>query len=229
MRYFPMRIFTFGQLAVPVLSLFLVLFFQPAKAQLFKGYGAAGFNMAQVDGDEVYGYKKFIGNLGVGVMVPFGEKWHVSLETGFSQKGAKGRPGRIIAEYDHYDLRLNYAEVPLLFHFTDKQFFTIGAGISWGRLVGINELEDGVNTEIDLLDNIFEKDDFGVIIDLRFPVYQRLKFNFRYQYSMAALREREYTNIAGSTRSRQYYNNLLSFRLIYMFNEDLSNLRPKNN
>ncbi len=229
MRYFPMRIFTFGQLAVPVLSLFLVLFLQPAKAQLFKGYGAAGFNMAQVDGDEVYGYKKFAGNLGVGVMVAFKEKWHVSLETGFSQKGAKGRPGRIIAEYDHYDLRLNYAEVPLLVHFTDKQFFTIGAGFSWGRLVGIDELEDGVNTEIDVIDNIFEKDDFGVIIDLRFPVYQRLKFNFRYQYSMAALREREYTNIAGSTRSRQYYNNLLSFRLIYIFNEDLSNFRLKNN
>lgn len=228
MRYSLMKFFSFDRLTVAVLGFFLLLFLQPSKAQLFKGYGAAGFNMAQVDGDEVYGYKKFAGNLGVGVMVAFREKWHVSLETSFSQKGAKGRPGRIIAEYDHYDLRLNYAEVPLLVHFTDKQFFTIGAGFSWGRLVGVNELEDGENTEIDVLDNTFEKDDFGVMVDLRFPVYQRLKFNFRYQYSMAALREREYTNIAGSTRSRQYYNNLITFRLIYMFNEDLSNLRLKN-
>jgi hypothetical protein len=224
-----MKIHTCGRLLIPLLGLFLILFFQPAKAQLFKGYGAAGLNMAQVDGDEVYGYKKIAGNLGVGVMIPFKEKWHVSLETSFSQKGAKGRPGRIIAEYDHYDLRLNYAEVPLLVHYTDKQFFTIGTGFSWGRLVGINELEDGVNTEIEVLDDVFKRDDFGVLIDLRFPIYQRLKFNFRYQYSMSALREREFTNIAGSTRTRQYYNNLLSFRLIYMFNENLSKLRQKNN
>jgi hypothetical protein len=211
-----------------LILLILVLYgLKPLHAQIIKGYGAIGFNMAQVDGDEVYGYKKYLGNLAVGGMVPIGEKWHVSLETSFTQKGAKGQPGRIIEEYDHYNLRLDYLEVPLLVHFTDKDFLTAGLGFSWGRLVGIKELEDGVDTGVDITDGIFGINDYGAVVDLRLPIYQRLKFNFRFQYSMAEFREREYTNMAGSTRTRHYYNNVLTFRIVYMFNEDLSNIRPR--
>jgi hypothetical protein len=213
-----------------VVTILVIYFadFKPAYSQIIKGYGAMGFNMPQVDGDEVYGYKKYLGNLAVGAMVPIGEKWHVSLETSFTQKGGKGQPGRIIEEYDHYNLRLNYLEVPVLVHFTDKDFLTAGLGLSWGRLVGIKELEDGIDTGIDITDGIFGIDDIGVLVDLRLPIYQRLKFNFRFQYSMAEFREREYTNMAGATRIRNYYNNVLTFRVVYMFNEDLSNLRPRN-
>lgn len=207
-----------------------------AKAQVFKGQVIAGINFAQVDGDEVYGYKKFLPNLGVGVMMPIGGNWDVSLETTFTQKGAKGIPSRLIMEYDNYDLRLDYVEVPVLIHYTDKGFITAGLGFAWGRLVGLKELEafynvenedwDWTNTEIGINDNVFKKDDFSVLVDLRMPIYQRLKFNFRFQYSMAQFREREYTNMAGATRTRYYYNNVLTVRLIYMFNEDLSNIRP---
>ncbi len=209
-----------------------------SEAQVFKGQAIAGINFAQVDGDEVYGYKKYLPNLGLGVMMPFGNNWDISLETTFSQKGAKGIPSRIIEEYDNYDLRLDYVEVPVLIHYTDKDFITAGLGFAWGRLVGLKELEalydvetedwNWTNTEIGINDNVFKKDDFSVLIDLRLPIYQRLKFNFRFQYSMAQFREREYTNMAGNTRTRYYYNNILSFRLIYMFNEDLSNVRPGN-
>lgn len=213
---------------ITVLFIMLLLGIQSIQAQIIKGYTALGFNMAQVDGDEVYGYKKYLGNIAAGAMVPFGEKWHVSLETNFTQKGAKGQPSRIIEEYDHYNLRLDYLEVPVLLHFTDKDFITAGLGFSWGRLVGIKELEDSENTGVGINDNIFGINDYAVILDLRLPIYQRLKFNFRFQYSMAEFREREYTNMAGFTRTRNYYNNLLTFRLIYIFNEDLSNIRPRN-
>ncbi len=221
-----------------VLFLMALVLAAPTHAQVFKGYGALGFNIAQVDGDEVYGYKKYLGNAGLGVMVPFGGNWDLSLETSFNQKGAKGIPGRIIEEYDKYDLRLDYVEVPVLVHYTDKGFITAGLGFAWGRLVGLNEREafyiveeekfEWTDTGIGINDNVFKKDDFSVLIDLRMPIYQRLKFNFRFQYSMAQFRERTYTNIAGSTRDRLYYNNVLTFRLVYMFNEELRNQRPRN-
>lgn len=224
---------------LPTLILLIGLFvtgMPGAEAQMFKGQAVAGINLAQVDGDEVYGYKKFLPNLGLGVMMPLGGNWDVSLETTFTQKGAKGVPSRLIREYDNYDLRLDYVEVPLLIHYTDKGFITAGLGFAWGRLVGLKEQEafynveeedwDWTQTEIGINDNVFKKDDFSVLIDLRLPIYQRLKFNFRYQYSMAHFREREYTNFAGNTRTRHYYNNILTFRLVYMFNEDLSNVRP---
>ncbi len=44
----------------------LLLATLPAKAQIIKGEIIAGFNLSQVDGDEIYGYKKGGLQLGLG-------------------------------------------------------------------------------------------------------------------------------------------------------------------
>lgn len=120
-----------------------------------------------------------------------------------------------------YSLYLNYLEVPVLVHFTDKELITVGTGFSWGRLITAREYEHDRQTNTEAQNGVYNPNDFNVLVDLRMRLYKQIKFNFRYAYSMAKIRTREYsTNTgSGSTWSRKQYNNMLTFRLVYMINE----------
>jgi len=182
-------------------------------------------NLTQVDGDEVFGFKKVGANVGAGVMIPIKGNWDVSLEALFSQKGANQKP-----QWDDstrngaYRLNLNYAVVPVLIMYTDKEFISAGAGFSWGRLVGVKEWEHDKLVETTTLNSgVYNKNDFSILADLRIRVYKQLKFNLRYQYSLVKIRTREFENGAGETWTRDQFNNVISFRLIWVFNEQQSN------
>jgi len=203
----------------------LLLLALPAKAQIIKGEIIAGFNLSQVDGDEIYGYKKGGLQLGLGAMIPFADKWDLSIETLYNEKGANEKaqyPMQADSTTGAYKVNLNYLEVPVLIHFTDKEFITIGTGFSWGRLISAKEFEHGRQTNTNAENGVFNVNDFNVLVDLRMRLYKQLKINFRYQYSLAKIREREYTSALGSTWKRNQYNNVLTFRLVYMFNEERS-------
>ncbi len=202
---------------------FLIFGQKCAFSQVIKGEMIAGFNLAQVDGDEVYGYKKPGLQLGLGAMIPIAKKWDISLETIYNEKGANQKAQyRSDSLNGAYKLLLNYVEVPVLVHFTDKEFITVGSGFSWGRLISAKEFEHGVQTPTTAQNNVYSPNDFNVLLDLRMRIYQRLKFNFRYQYSVTKIRNREFSTLNGTVWSRNQYNNLLTFRLVYVFNEERS-------
>ena len=190
--------------------------------QAFQGAIAIGTNLTQVDGDEMYGFKKFGLNASAIAIMPFKKKWAISIEASYSQKGSYEHYPREqdpTKELPYYNLRLSYAEVPLLIHFTDKEFFTVGLGLSWARLVSIKEVEWGITTDVSLYSGEYARNDINGIFDIRFPVYKKLNVNFRYAYSFAKIRTREFSNYAGETWERKQYNNILSLRLYYIFNE----------
>ena len=129
----------------------LTAFINPLKAQMFKGEVFAGGSMSQVDGDECYGYERIRGQVGAGVLWSvLDEDWlDLGLEIVYNHKGAlradtlKYNSGSF---FGLYDLKLNYVEVPLMVYFTDKHRYTVGIGASYGRLVGINEKINKVET-----------------------------------------------------------------------------------
>jgi hypothetical protein len=195
---------------------------QSLNAQGIKGGLAFGGNLSQVDGDEVFGYKKIGFNTSALALIEFNKKWSLSLEANFNQKGAYQKypydyQGDTAIPY--YNLRLNYAEVPVMMHFTDKGFLTFGLGLSWARLVGVNEIEWGKQTSVTLNSGEFEKNELNGIVDLRVPIVKGLHFNFRFSYSLIPIRERTYTDILGDSWTRKQYNNVLTLRLIYIFNQ----------
>lgn len=199
---------------------------QKIYSQLFKGYTATGFNLTQVDGDEVFGYKKFGLNLGVGVVMPVAKKWSISLENSFSQKGSYQSPRFIDSASGEYRLILHYVEVPLMIHFEDKETMTFGAGVSWGRLVNVKEYEHGTIVPGTTLKGPYNRTDWDIIGDIRFRIYKQLKFNFRYSYSLVKIRTRTFNNTQQNW-TRKQYNNILSLRLIYMFNEKHQKKKPE--
>lgn len=205
----------------PVVVLFFILFSSSTQAQLFKGFGSLGLNLSQVDGDEVYGYKKAGLHAGLGVMMSPYKNWDVSLETNFTQKGARQRVQYPLDSLNGaYRLSLDYLEVPVLVYYTDKDFVTVGTGFSWGRLVRAEEWEHEKKTATTAQNGVYSTNDFDVLIDLKMKMSRKFSFNFRYSYSMAKIRTREFIRLDGSSNVRQQYNNMLTFRLVYFFNKD---------
>jgi len=204
------------------MGLLLLCSIMPVKAQSIRGEFIAGFNLSQVDGDEVVGYRKPGFNGGVGAALPFGEHWFVSVETLFNQKGAykKYPPNTNNLNLPYYNLRLNYAEVPMMIHYNDKDQITAGLGFSYGRLVSMREVEHGVEIDWPSGNGPYKTDDVNFLIDFRFRAFWKVHFNFRYAYSVAKIRTRIYDN-GTSSWTRHQYNNLLTFRLVFVFNEKL--------
>lgn len=243
-------------------------------AQIIKGEVFAGGNLCQVDGDECYGFKKIGVNAGAGALIPFTSWMDLGLEVMFSQKGAFKRDSLVYnSTYPHaYNLKLNYVEIPLMLYFTDKGNVSAGIGVSYGRLVGLTELDDkqpsnyegvGIGTgdgcihwrdngrllpdisKIDDIDelnrivyetypnvtyisevvansNTYRPDDFNICADLRFRIWEGLHLEARYQYSLRPLRYRlfyEDKNLVMANQIRKQYNNTITIRLTYIFNE----------
>ena len=246
-------------------------------AQIIKGEVFAGGNLCQVDGDECYGFKKIGVNAGAGALIPFTSWMDLGLEVMFSQKGAYKRDSLVYnSTYPHaYNLKLNYVEVPLMLYFTDKDIASIGIGVSYGRLVGLKELDDGrpsnyegvtIGTgdgclhwrnddpnlpDISQIDDIEELNaivyqqypnityvteavansntyrahDFNICADLRFRIWEGLHLEARYEYSLHPLRYRMYyadQNQLLANQIRKQYNNSITIRLVYIFNEHRS-------
>ena len=137
-----------------VIGLMLVSsLYNNANAQVFKGEAFAGASLSQVDGDECYGYKRFNGQLGAGVLLSLTDQdWlDIALEIIYNPKGAL-RSDTLVGNSGHfagtYNLKLNYVELPVMLYLTDKHRYTVGLGVAYGRLVGVSEKINGMSTDI---------------------------------------------------------------------------------
>ncbi len=217
-------------LKVLVIGFILLVFCIPAHAQIFKGMLILGGNLSQINGDQTYGFNRIGFNVGAGVMAPLNKKRNVlmSMELLYNQIGAKETEDPF-----KYNTRLNYVSIPILLHFEDRKGgWMFGAGLQYSRLFKVNE-DWGLPDTIKYMDRPdlstvkdFNRDDLSAILDIRFRIWEKLKFNFRYQYSLIPIRKDvTYTNSLSPLHTdfyswkRNFYNNVLTFRLIYVINE----------
>lgn len=175
----------------------------------------AGFNMSQVDGDEVYGFHKFGLNVGLCGIAPIKNKFSFSLETLYNQKGSYQRPQTIDSLNRSYKLKLYYLDVPFLLHYTDKDMITVGTGFSWGRLVDFGEWEHENKVAWPTKTGPYATSDVNWLFDLKFRIAKGFQLNARYAYSLISLRTR--TFLTGQTRHQ--YNNVLTIRLEYILGD----------
>ena len=201
------------------------------------GYSKVGFN----------------GGPYVKLMLDKKQRFSVTMELLYTQKGASKKSSgsyvQYIAKGDivfidslypeidrtvFYKLRTDYLEIPLLFHYDDpRSKVSIGVGFSWARLAYIREMEwdfsmpDSLAGARRLTTSInsgrYYKNDWGVMADVKIPIYKGLKFNFRFQYSLAPFGQvRQFfsrSDNATAPLERKPFHNTLTFRLIYSFNE----------
>jgi hypothetical protein len=228
-----------------LLLLFVLGISESARSQWIYGAINGGMNLSQVDGDEEYGYKKVGFTGGPSVIMPLGKKknWSATMELLFSMKGSRERSQYAprydtvpvvdtVNYYDGYKLNLNYVEIPLLVHYTDKKTIAAGAGFSYGQRVGYKEQEDR-NDAVryppegwQTMDSAttYSNFDLSVLADVKIRIWKRLWLNGRFSYSMLPIRTRTYS--VPSTPNdvvwtRKQYNNVITIRLTYVFNEPL--------
>ena len=205
-----------------IIILFILTTTSVCVAQSIKGGLAAGLNVTQVDGDEVFGYHKFGIITGPMAIVPIGKKFSVSIETLYNQKGSIQRPRFNDSLNGAYKLILNYLEVPVLFSYTDKEVIKFGSGFSWGRLVQFKEWEHENRVNWSSPYGPYTNSDVDFLLDIQLKLITGLYFNFRYAYSVKKIRTREFHNVVGDLWTRKQFNNLLSFRLVYIFKDNPS-------
>ncbi|HTX88175.1 MAG TPA: porin family protein [Bacteroidales bacterium] len=214
-----------------LLILLVPAFFFSGRVHAQHIYGAlsAGINVSQVDGDEVAGYKHVGFNGGPSVIIPFtkNRKWTVTMELLFSQKGSYEKRADVdTVPHPYYKLNLDYVEVPVLVHFTDKNIVAGGLGFSYGQLVGVKEWQHGSRVDSTTLQGPYALPDLSVVADVRLRLWQRLWLDVRFTYSILKIRTRYFDNVYQSW-TRDQYNNVLSFRLTYIFNEPLPAKKEK--
>lgn len=271
-----------------IVTLFLALLIAaPAllHAQIIKGELILGGNISQVDGDECYHYRKLGAHAGAGALIPITNWMDIGLEVLFNQKGAyKGDSiNQHLGLYSGtYKLNLNYAEIPVMVYVTDKDRYSLGVGVSYGRIVGLHEYVNGQSTGIRLDDgqihwreetaglpdisqasdikeltkmlyeagypqdaaieelvpqviansDSYRPHDFNICADMRVRIWEGFHAELRYEYSLVPIRTRLFYKDANETILKtddsrvqplqRQYNNTITLRMVYMFNEHRS-------
>lgn len=213
-------------------------------AQIFKGMVSVGVNIAQMNGDEVSGFKHMGFTGGLGIMMPFNEDkpnegFAASMELLFTQRGAKNTN---IQDPFKYDCTLSYIDIPVMFHYMDTRAkATVGLGVQYSRLVKTKEswqLPDpkiiGMDRPVNIDDHDFLKNDFAAVVDFRFTIWKHFKFDARWQHSLIPIREDfVYDNSYGEdyqsyrTWKRDFKSHYLTFKVIYVLNEQLDQPQKK--
>jgi len=186
-----------------------------------------GINAAQIDGDDYAGYHKVGLNFGFYGQIPVSKKFYFSTEILYSEKGAKNpiTPNTPVQYW--YTWKIQYAEIPLLIHFQDKKAFNVGVGFSYSRMVdeklsvkGLDPIPTpicpGNNVVIDsgsIVPFCLKKNDFELIAEANYFPINHLAINVRYQYSPFPMGYFVNSNFI----NRSMHNNLLSFRLMFIF------------
>jgi len=197
-------------------------------AQRILGGMSLGMNLTQVDGDEFFGYHKFGLNIGPMVAVPFGKgrNWSVSMELLYSQKGSYHSGS---ADTTRYRLTLDYVEIPLIVHYTDKNLISGGVGFCYGRVVNFKE------TQNHYYDNLFKyqtglsNNEYSVIADMQIRIWSKLWADLRYQYTMKSYRTVVVDNpwvYPRNPYTRYQYNNVISIRVTWVFNQQKGTYVP---
>lgn len=187
--------------------------------RFFYGGLAIGANFSTVDGDTYGGYHKAGLNAGGLVYVKLFKKLLASVEILYTQKGS--RAVRVYESYytgtaiEKYGISLNYAEVPLSFHYILSDKWHIGLGASYAQLISSKEeIFTDQPVYIDPAKHQFRKKDMNYILGATWQIGDGLFLDGKYQYSISSIRDSDKIPVGFGYGAQ--YNNHFTLRLMYL-------------
>ena len=175
----------------------------------------AGFNAAQIDGDDSGGFNKVGVHGGLRSDIFLAKKIELSLTIIFSQRGS--RPDAKHEQFlSDFKFGLNYIQVPLMFTFKDwyqeeDDYHRVRAfsGFSYGRLISTNLDETAFDTAPELL----QKNSFNFHIGAGYNFNRHIRLAFVFQRGIIPIYNPR--NIAQPRVDRQLIDRTITFRLEY--------------
>ncbi len=187
------------------------------KPPFIRGVIVGGMNVSQVDGDGIAGFRKVGANGGAAAYVNLSKGFYASMEILYSMRGAKSSNNEVIRDGRELRLDLDYIEVPIMFHYNDRDKAIFGLGFSWNTLV-----RSKITPEILTEDVSMKRACFDFVGGVTFLIKKRYGINLRYSYSLspAGTVESANTGTGGirSTLDGKLRNNVVGLRFMYFIN-----------
>jgi len=184
-----------------------------ASAQDFTGGLKVGFDLSQIDGDQLSGYHK--GGLIAGGFInrSLGPKLNWQMEMFYITKGSKKGINPEKNQLDYMRIAVNYIEVPMLLQFwMEKLKINFELGLSFSALVTSKEENgDGETTII----GPFRPFGFGSLAGLNYAFSDQLSGTARISYSLSPIAVDNKVLFTIWNRFGGSYNNVLEFALNY--------------
>jgi hypothetical protein len=178
-------------------------------AQSFSGGLLAGVVASQVDGDNFSGYNKagFIG--GGYVNLTIREKWAIQMEMEFIMKGSHASDSM----NNVYLLNTNYIEVPIMLHYNFYKKYIVQFGLSSATLISHKETLN--DQDMSPYYPKLKKQNVSLIVGLRYPINDKLTFDFRAGNSIQSIRSGTMSGYINRFGKYGQYHNLMVLGLSY--------------
>lgn len=182
---------------------------------VFSGLFHAGFNAAQIDGDNEYGYKYFGFEGGIGALARFHKIFSVSFELNYNMLGARARLTPSSTNLEAYQVQLDYIEAPVAVNAHYKDLLITSLGIAPGYLTRYREFDyDGFNIT-NQPNRLGQPRKFGMsgFASMYVVIKQHYAIGGKFSYSMVKVRD-----ALPGTRVNGEYNNYLTLDFKYILN-----------
>lgn len=183
-------------------------------SQEFEGGIVLGVNATAVFGDQLSGPDKPGLHAGAYAALAISENSTLQMELSFVQKGSKHFPDSATQPNyaDSYLLRLNYAELPVIFQFHANEQLTFETGASYAVLINSPGYER-VDMYEQTPDPPFNAGDLSIHLGGNYLLTSKVRFSVRASHSILPIRSH---NQGGTyLLNRGQYNQVLAFTLRY--------------
>lgn len=181
----------------------------------------AGINGSQIHGDSYSGFNQagLVG--GLFICTDPKAKAYFQMELQYSMKGSRKIANPDKGDYDIFELRLDYVEIPLLARVNyHKLYFEIGQTI--GALARTREWDDFGEIE----PTGFRRWETALVLGIGYNINERWYVDFRYTNSVAPVKKFAvplyYPNRFSNLFNKGMYNNVLGLTVCYRFNKKQS-------
>ena len=200
-----------------IVCLFLGFLTFSVHAQNFGGGIILGLSSSQVGGDNLAGFHKTGGLIGVFANKFISKFLSFQMEMTYIQKGSDNPD---MNDYKHVnylqpDISSSYIEVPLLLQYHQSEDLKIECGLLAAYL--IDGYYNDINGKIPLEKNhpnMFINSDFGLLLGIDYKLSNTLSINTRLSNSIRPIGNKDYNNSYNSSRKGKY-NSVLSLALHY--------------
>jgi hypothetical protein len=197
--------------------LLLIFFAVNAAAQnTFHAGLIAGVNGCQIHGDSYSGFNQagLVG--GAFVSTDPSEKVYFQMELQYSRKGSRRIANPDKGDYDFFELRMDYIEVPLLCRVNYRKLY-FEFGQTFGVLSRVREWDDFGEIQ----PSGFRRWETALVLGIGYNISERWYVDFRYTNSVAPVKKFAvpiyYQNRLSNLFNKGMYNNVLGLTICYRF------------